>query len=85
MPHYQVRYELGDDGSYIYPEGIARVVWKRLVYHGSEPMMVGDTDDEVEGSEPDIVPLQAKRAAALMKRYEASQTKPRQQQRRGKH
>ena len=72
MPHYLVRYSLGENHAYVYPPGVARVVWRLAMYHPTEPVMVGETDAELETDERQVLPLTPEEAAKLMDEYQAS-------------
>ena len=75
MAHYKVRYSIGEKGEYTYPEAVARTVWKRLVYHGSDPVFIGETDAVVP-DEQHVVLVQADRIATLITEFEMSPPEP---------
>jgi hypothetical protein len=78
VAHYKVRYAIGEKGEYTYPEVLAGIVWKRLVYHGSDPVFIGETDDAVVPDKRDVVLIEADRTAKLVKEFESSLRPPAQ-------
>src|SRR5436309_2601594 len=82
MTFAQVRYQIRSDGRCVYPEGVAGVRWIAVVYSATENVMLGETDEEVEGREPDVVILDEEQAARgmdeLISRYpeQDSESKP---------
>lgn len=78
MPHYLVRYSLGENNTYVYPASIAGVVWKLAMYHYTEQVMVGETDATIETDGREILPLSAEEVNKLIEEYQASYPKPRE-------
>jgi hypothetical protein len=76
MPHYLVRYSLGENNTYVYPASIAGVVWKLAMYHYVERVMVGETDATIETDGRAILPISAEEANKLIEEYQASYPKP---------
>ena len=75
MPHYQVRYSLGPNNEYEYPKSVAGTVWKSVVYHYSDRVMVGETDSEIAAGGKEAVGLTPDQAAKLEKEYRSSYPK----------
>ena len=76
MPHYMVRFSIGENNTYVYPESVAGVVWKLAMYHYAERVMVGETDATVEAEGRQVVSLSADEANKLVEEYQASYPKP---------
>jgi hypothetical protein len=77
MAFYLVYYSLGANKDYSYPKSIAGVVWKLTMYHFTDHVMVGETDDKVKTDGKHVISLTPKDAKNLIKKYEASYPKPR--------
>ena len=76
MAHYMVRYSLGDNNTYVYPESVAGVVWRSVVYHYTEQVMVGETDATVETDGKQVLSLTLQKAKKRIKEYQSSYPKP---------
>jgi hypothetical protein len=76
MPYYQVHYSLGENGTYVYPDRIAGVVWKSITYHYTEHEMVGETDAELEVDGKQLTSLASEEARKLIEEYQSSYPKP---------
>lgn len=76
MAHYLVRYSLGANNTYIYPESVEQIVWKSVVYDYSDQVMVGETDAPVEADGKQVTSLTPDEAQKLIKKYQASYPKP---------
>jgi hypothetical protein len=77
MTHYLVRYSIGDNNTYVYPESVAGVAWKLAMYHYTEQVMVGETDAAVETDGRQVVSLSSEEANKLIEEYQSSFPKPR--------
>jgi len=71
MAYYLIRYSLGLNNEYVYPAGVAGVVWKTTQYHATAHVMVGETDASVKANGKTIVALSADRAAKLVAEHRA--------------
>ncbi len=67
MSHYQVRFKIDKKHAYVYPASVRGVVWKNTMYHFSEPIMVGETDEEVKADGKQVIALMPKEAAKRVK------------------
>jgi hypothetical protein len=76
MAHYLVRYSLGENNTYVYPESVTGVVWKSAIYHYTEQVMVGETDETVEADGKKVVSLPSDEAKKLVEEYQSSYPKP---------
>ena len=76
MAHYLVRYSLGENNTYVYPESVTGVVWKSAIYHYTEQVMVGETDAKLEADGKQVTSITSDDAKKLMKEYQASYPKP---------
>jgi hypothetical protein len=76
MAHYLVRFSLGENNTYVYPESVTGVVWKSAMYHYTEQAMVGETDASVEADGKQVVSLTSEEAKKLTEEYQASYPKP---------
>jgi hypothetical protein len=76
MPHYLIRYSIGANNAYVYPESVAGVVWKLAIYHYTEPVMVGETDATLEADGRQVASLSSDEANKLIEQYQASYPKP---------
>ena len=76
MAYYLVRYSLGENNTYVYPESIAGVVWQSSMYHYTEQAMVGETDATLEADDKLIVSLTEDEARKLIEEYQSSYPKP---------
>ena len=76
MAHYLVRYSLGENNTYVYPESVTGVVWKSAIYHYTEQVMVGETDTTLEAQGKQVTSLTLEEAKKLMEEYQASYPKP---------
>lgn len=72
MAHYLIRYSLGPNNEYVYPAGVAGVVWKSTQYHATAQVMVGETDASVKANGKTVIALTADRAAKLVTEHRAS-------------
>ena len=57
MPYYQIRFSRDENHRYSYPDGVARVVWRSAVYHATDTMMIGETDQSVSSDGKKVVAL----------------------------
>jgi hypothetical protein len=76
MPYYLVHYSLGENGTYVYPDRIADVIWKSITYHYTEHEMVGETDTELEVDDRQVTALTSEEATQLIEKYQSSYPKP---------
>jgi len=75
MANYLVRYSLGENNTYVYPESVAGMVWKSAIYHHTEQAMVGETDASPEVDGKQVVSLTPDEARKLAEEYQASYPK----------
>jgi glycerol-3-phosphate dehydrogenase len=80
MAYYLIRYSLDDNNAYIYPESIAGVAWKTVVYNYTDQVMVGETDTSVKTDEKQVTYLTPDEAQKLMEEYQANYPKPENRQ-----
>ena len=78
MASYLVRFSIGKNNEYVYPESVARVVWKSAVYHPTDRTMIGDTDAKVKADGKSVVGLKPAQAVKLVGAFRARYPKPRQ-------
>jgi hypothetical protein len=76
MGHYKIHYQVGKRQEYVYPAGIAGVVWKSVAYHGTERDMVGQTEAEIKADGTDVVALNPQEAKKLAEEYASAYPKP---------
>ena len=76
MTHYLVHYSLGKDNEYVYPQSVIGVVWKSTIYHYTERVMIGETDDKVKADRKKVIALKPKESKKLVEKYNASYPKP---------
>ena len=77
MAYYLVHYLLGANKEYVYPKSMEGVVWKSAVYHFTEHVMVGETDEKVKADGKHINALTPTQAKELIKKCQASYPKQR--------
>ena len=75
MAFYLIRYSRVDDKAYVYPESLAGVWWKLLVYDYRDQVMVGETDAMVEADGKQITSLAPAEAQKLIEEYHANYPK----------
>lgn len=75
MAHYLVRYSIGANNEYLYPESVAGVVWKSTVYHFTDHVMVGETDAKIKADGKQVVALTPNTAKIQIKKYQSSYPK----------
>jgi hypothetical protein len=75
MGHYRIRFKIGPNNEYVYPKAIARAVWRSSIYHPTEPIMVGDTEDQLQTEGQEIVELSPEDALKLREEWEAEYAK----------
>lgn len=76
MPHYQVKYSLGKNNEFVYPESVAGVVWKSTLYHYTDHVMIGETDDDVHANGKEVISLSSDEVRKLEKEYRSTRPKP---------
>lgn len=72
MAYYLVHYTVGDQNQYIYPPAVTGVVWKSAVYHYSEPVMVGETEQTVVADGEKVIALTPAQFKKQVKKLQAS-------------
>jgi hypothetical protein len=75
MSHYLVHYSYGANNAYDYPKSIADVVWKLVVYHYTDQVMVGETDAVVKADGKQVITLTPDEANKLIEEYQSSYPK----------
>ena len=76
MSHYLIHYSPGANNAYDYPKSITGVVWKLVVYHYTDQVMVGETDAAVKADGKQVIALTPEEANKLIKEYQSSYPKP---------
>jgi len=76
MGHYKVRFQVGQHKEYVYPACMSGVVWKSVAYHGTEHVMVGQTDADIKADGKVVVALNPQEAKGLAEEYSAGYPKP---------
>jgi hypothetical protein len=76
MNHYLIHYSHGANSAYDYPKSIAGVVWKLVVYHYTDLVMVGETDAAVKADGKRVIALTPDKANKLIAEYQSSYPKP---------
>ena len=69
MAFYHVKYSIGKNNDYVYPQSVAGIVWSTTVNNNIEMAMVGETDDEVSVDGRDVVALKPGEAKRLITKY----------------
>lgn len=72
MTHYLVHYSLGANKEYVYPKSIEGIVWKSTLYHYTDWVMVGETDDTVKADGKKVIALTPNETKKHIKRLQAS-------------
>ena len=72
MAFYLVKYMIGNNNEYVYPNSVKRVIWNSTLYHSSENTMVGETDDDVQPDGTNVIALTPDEAEKLKKEYLSS-------------
>lgn len=76
MKFFKVRYQIGPHGEYIYPPGVAKVVWRSAYYHYTEKVMIGETDRQLAADGDAVIELEKAEALAEIDEFQKSVPTP---------